>query len=112
MDVAEDADHARLVEAHRLRSAGGVAPEVEGAHVGQREDVVEGRIAVREVDDAADADGDDVRHEALAALIEPGPPLDELAGHAARHVVEIDDAGLAIERRPAADPPPTCHPGG
>ena len=49
MDVAEDADDARAVEADGLRAACGIAAEIEAARLREREDVVIGAVVVREV---------------------------------------------------------------
>ena len=43
VDVAEHPHDARAVEAHRLRAAGGIAPEVERLRLREREHVVVGR---------------------------------------------------------------------
>ncbi len=96
MDVAEDAHDARPLEADGLRSARRVAPEIEAAHVGQREHVVIGAIVVREVDDRADGDRQHARHEALVALIHADAALVRLAERAARRALEIHDADRAL----------------
>jgi hypothetical protein len=69
VDFAEDADDAGAIEAHRLRTAGRIATKIERARSPQREHVVIGVVAVREVDGRADGNRKHVRHERLVALI-------------------------------------------
>jgi hypothetical protein len=53
-------------------------------------------VVVREVDDAAHRDREDVRDEPLVALIQAYSSLVRLAECAARRAFEIDDADLAL----------------
>ena len=96
VDVAEDADDARPVHAHRFRSAGGIAAEVEALRARQREHVVVRQVAVGEVDDGADHHGQHVRHEALVALVHDGAAGLAFVEGGARRGVEVDEPAAQV----------------
>ena len=97
MDVAEHADDARPLEAHRFRLARGVAPEIELLRLRERKDVVVGVVVVGEVHVGAGDDGQHVRHETLVALIHPRAAVFALFERGAWRGFEIDDAAPPFE---------------
>ena len=96
VDVAEDADDARLVEADGLGPPGRIATEIEPAGLREREDVVIDRVGVGKVYRRAGHDREDVRHEGLVALIHHGPSAVIGFERPAWRRLEVDDRAQQI----------------
>jgi hypothetical protein len=97
VDVARDGHDAGPIEPHRARAAGTIPAEVERPGWRERKRVVEGRIAVREIDGRADGDRENARDELLAPLIDLRAAGTQIFEGLERRRVEVDNGPPAID---------------
>src|SRR5262249_24651128 len=69
VDLAEDTDDARLIEADVTRVSRGIPPEIEHPRLGEGKDVVVELVGIGKVDRGAGGDCEYVRYERLVALV-------------------------------------------
>ena len=103
MDVAVEAVHRRPVERDALARAGRIEAEIEGLAVGEREDVVEDAVVVRQLDRRADRRGEHARHELHVALVDDEPRLGRPRAPGASSHTTTSGAGRPLDFRAAAN---------